>query len=121
MTAPIRGEAAGDAADKAVASAINLPAVDAKSAVPLTEAGLRERYAGALNAVYADALERREVELFVDVLAWKLAVIAHRYGPKATAMAMRNSVTVGFRSSHDSQHGERHLQSTDGGRGVAQD
>ena len=31
MTAPIRGEAAGNAADKAVASAINLPAVDAKS------------------------------------------------------------------------------------------
>jgi hypothetical protein len=69
--------------DATAVSANVLPA-DALGAVVLTEHELQQRYAEALNAVYADAIERREVQTFADMLAWELAVIANRNGPQAT-------------------------------------
>ena len=78
VMAPVRGGAPG----ATIASAIVLPA--GAKALPVTEEELQQRYAEALNAVYADAIERREVQIFADVLAWELAVIATRNGPQAT-------------------------------------
>ena len=79
VLAPVRGEAQ----DQAAPAAIVLPP-EAKPAVAVPEDELRRRYLAVAEAVFADALERRVVPLFADVLAWELAAIAHRYGSPAT-------------------------------------
>ncbi len=84
VLAPIRGEAQ----DEALPAAIILPS-EAKAAAAVPEDELRRRYVAVAGAVFADALEHRALPVFADVLAWELAVIAHRYGSPATADIMQ--------------------------------
>ena len=76
---PIRG----DAQDEAGTAMIVLPP-DAKAAVAVSDDELQRRYVAVVNAVFADALERRSLVVFADVLTWKLAMIANHFGSQAT-------------------------------------
>jgi len=44
---------------------------------------LELRYAEVMNKLLVDAQERDSIDVFYDVVTWRLAVMAHRGGPKA--------------------------------------
>lgn len=48
-------------------------------------AELERGYVKTMNALLENAVEQRELRLFVDVVTWKLAAVGHYYGPKATS------------------------------------
>ena len=51
-----------------------------KVPVPVSEQELVARYVAQMNAMSEDASERRMLQVFVDVAAWKLATIAYNCG-----------------------------------------
>jgi len=56
---------------------------------PLTEAELRERLVEQVNAMAREADDRDMLAVFVQVLSWKLAAIAHACGPLAAGDILR--------------------------------
>ena len=56
-------------------------------AVPANE--LERRYVEVMNALLTDATERRAVNIFTDIVAWKLAMVAYHFGPSAAGDVMR--------------------------------
>ncbi|GAB4167776.1 MAG: hypothetical protein Fur0039_05760 [Rhodocyclaceae bacterium] len=65
------------------------PAGEAKESRAVPDGGPQRRYVEAMNALLADAQEHNAVELFTDVVAWKLAVIAFHWGPLAAGDVVR--------------------------------
>lgn len=56
-------------------------------AVPARE--LERRYIEVMNALLADAHERGALNIFTDVVAWKLAMVAYHFGPGAAGDIVR--------------------------------
>ncbi len=50
---------------------------------------LERRYVEVMNALFVDAEARDAINVFADVVTWKLAVLAYHWGPKATADVIR--------------------------------
>ena len=56
---------------------------------PVSEEELRRRYVEQMSGLADDARVRGMLPLFVEVAAWKLAVIACAYGPLAAGDVVR--------------------------------
>ena len=56
-------------------------------AVPAKE--LERRYIEVMNVLLTDATERRAVNMFTDIVAWKLAMVAYHFGPGAAGDIVR--------------------------------
>ena len=69
-----------------------VPTPDAKpeSAVPcLADEELERRYIAVMNELLSDAQKRSAMNVFTDVVSWKLAVVAHLWGARASADILR--------------------------------
>ena len=55
----------------------------------VTDDELKRRYVEVMNALLADAHDRNAVNVFTDVVTWKLAVVAYHWGPRAAGDVMR--------------------------------
>jgi len=69
---------------------------EAKPASPAYQQ-LRDRYVERINDLTSDALERNALDIFTDVVAWKMASIANACGPRATGQIVR---LIGFWIEH---------------------
>ena len=56
---------------------------------PIPDDELERRYVEAMNALLEDARKRKAVNVFTDVAAWKLAVVAFQCGPHAAGDILR--------------------------------
>jgi len=85
VLAPIQGGARAEGAAPRSA-----PAGEARARPrAITHEDLARRYVELMNALLANAEEHRAVNVFTDVVAWKLAVVAYKFGPLAAADVMR--------------------------------
>ncbi len=50
---------------------------------------LERRYVAVMNELLADAQKHNAMNVFTDVVTWKLAVVAHQWGPRATGDVVR--------------------------------
>ena len=50
---------------------------------------LERRYVEVMNELLADAQKHNAMNVFTDVVTWKLAVVAHQWGPRATGDVVR--------------------------------
>ncbi len=50
---------------------------------------LERRYVAVMNELLADAQKHNAINVFTDVVTWKLAVVAHQWGPRATGDVVR--------------------------------
>ena len=50
---------------------------------------LERRYVAVMNELLADAQKHNAMNVFTDVVTWKLAVVAHQWGPRATDDVVR--------------------------------
>ena len=50
---------------------------------------LERRYVEVMNALLLDAYERDALNVFADVVAWKLSMVAHGCGPRACGDILR--------------------------------
>jgi len=85
VLAPIQGEDRTEGAPAASTAPGEEPAPP--EAVPAKE--LERRYIEVMNALLTDANERRAVNIFTDVVAWKLAMVAYHFGPGAAGDIVR--------------------------------
>lgn len=85
VLAPIQGEDRTAHAPAEPAAPGEEPAPP--EAVPANE--LERRYIEVMNALLTDATERRAVNIFTDIVAWKLAMVAYHFGPGAAGDIVR--------------------------------
>ena len=50
---------------------------------------LERRYVAVMNELLANAQKHNAMNVFTDVVTWKLAVVAHQWGPRATGDVVR--------------------------------
>ena len=85
VLAPIRADATTPPAQMILASDVELQTP--KQAVADDE--LERRYVEVMNALIADAHGHNAMNVFTDVVTWKLAVVAYHWGPRAAGDVMR--------------------------------
>ena len=85
VLAPVRGEAGTE--PEQVISKPDAVSESPSQRVPDDE--IERRYIAVMNELLADAQKRSAMNVFVDVVSWKLAVVAHLWGTHATADILR--------------------------------
>ena len=68
------------------------PKLEAKAGSPsqrVPNDELERRYIAVMNELLADAQKHNAMNVFTDVVTWKLAVVAHQWGPRATGDVVR--------------------------------
>lgn len=63
---------------------------EAADSTPVVYRGPADRYVAVMNALLADAQARKAVDVFTDVVTWKLAVVAFNWGPRVAGDIVRS-------------------------------
>ncbi|MBM4409424.1 MAG: hypothetical protein FJ038_12710 [Chloroflexi bacterium] len=84
VLAPVQADAEARPSQSAPA-----PAGEAKETRAVPDGELERRYVEVMNALLADAQEHNAVGVFTEVVAWKLAVVAFHWGPRAAGDVVR--------------------------------
>jgi len=85
VLAPVRGEAGTE--PEQVISKPDAVSESPSQRVPDDE--IERRYIAVMNELLADAQKHNAMNVFTDVVTWKLAVVAHQWGPRATGDVVR--------------------------------
>ena len=85
VLAPVR-----DDSQTAPEQVVPTPDVKTESPSPsVADEELERRYIAVMNELLADAQKHSAMNVFTDVVSWKLAVVAHLWGTHATADILR--------------------------------
>ena len=85
VLSPVRGEV-GTEPEQVI------PKPDAASESPsqrVPDKVIGRRYIAVMNELFADAQKHDAVNVFTDVVSWKLAAVAHLWGARASADILR--------------------------------
>jgi hypothetical protein len=85
VLAPIQGEARTEHAP----ADLTTPGKEQTAREVVPDKELERRYIEVMNALFVDAVERRAINVFTDVVTWKLAMVAYHFGPGAAGDVMR--------------------------------
>ena len=118
VLAPIRDQARDSAEKDGLAErAPTVPVPDNQLPVlprAVSHEELELRYMEVMNALLSDAMDRKAVTVFSEVVTWKLAVVAYGWGPRATGDVMRR---LGTHLANLAQLGEAQREADEAKKG----